>query len=238
MRRFFTVLLGAGMASAAPIAANALVADFTDFGAFEAAAASAPTNETSASIGGVTVTAIGAPNLTQQTPGPGVLSFFGRAIVGNNDGLGVNDDEVSEGNTESIEVTFGAKVILEAMAFLDMFYNADRDAANPDLQIGRERAEVRFFDGMTEVGFQTVDAPVPSAPYGFVSVASAYSGAITRLLFTAPKGVLDKLQFRDDTSNDFAVAALKFSVVPLPAPAMMLIGALGGFGLLRRRRKV
>ena len=219
------------LCSLAPLSAQALsVADFTD-GAFWGQPVSNPVSRV---IDGVTVTVTGVPNLNNNEVlnSPNTFAFAGGTLAADRDGFGVINDEVTEGSVQSIEVTFaGAPVVVSELAFLDMFVH-DNDSNRV------ERAEVEFFDGATSLGVQTVDAltTFSNDRTGYVTAASSIGGAITKLIFTAAFDPSDPGQFRDDGTNDFAPAAIAFTVVPLPAPALMLLGALGGFTFLRRRR--
>lgn len=229
---------------AVPMAANALVADFTNapglLGGTQFPAATfnpgpPPSGTTSYVFAGppaVTVTVTGIPQLGFPTDaGPGLTPFAGTNLVGETDGLGVFGDEVETG-PQSIEIAFSTFVKISDLAFLDLFYNAGENNMNPPMSGGRERAQVDFFNGAASVGQMLVDAAVPRVGTGYLEVASTVSAMVTRLVFTAPSGNA----FIDDTNNDYAVAAIKFSVVPLPAPALLLLGALGGFAFLRRRQ--
>lgn len=218
------------LCSLAPLSAQALsVADFTD-GDFWGQPVSNPVSEV---IDGVTVTVEGIPNLNNnEALNSPTLAFAGGTLAARRDGFGVINDEVTEGGVQSIEVTFaGAPVVVSELAFLDMFVHDNNSNRF-------ERAQVEFFDGATSLGVQTVDAQLTSSQNrtGYVTAASSISGAITKLIFTAAFDPSDPGKFRDDGTNDFAPAAIAFTVVPLPAPALMLLGALGGFTFLRRRR--
>ena len=227
MTRTYAAILGA-LAIAAPLSANALaVADFTS----ESQWGVPLTNPVTKSIGGTDVTVTGIPALNNDedfVPAVTTLAFAGGFLAGQRDGFGVFGDEIVAGTTQpqSIEVSFADDVFIDSFAFLDLFIGA-----------GTERAEINFFDrGGANIGTQFVDSV--GATLGYVTAASSVTSAVAEVIFTAAIGVTSPDQFWDDGNNDVAPAAIAFSVVPLPAPALMLIGALGGFAMFRRRRNI
>lgn len=144
-------------------------------------------------------------------------------LAGDGDGLGIDDDEVTNGGSgESILITFDKKVKVTALAFLDLFLRSAEDS-NP------EKAYVSV-DGGTPTAFigQSVVGTAPDYGTGFAEYATMFSG--TSFLFTAGSG-------NDGYGKgDFALAALEVQAVPLPASVLLLAGAMGGLGAIRRRK--
>lgn len=228
MTRFLTSAICA-LGMLAPFSASALVADLTD----EVVWPNPTANPVTKLIGSVNVTVKGIPELNnnEELNRPNTLAFAGGFLAGDRDGFGVVSDEVIAGkaNPESIEVTFNQLVRIQSLAFLDLF-----DAtAN---QAGRERVVVTFFEGATLKGSATFDAVASQGTLGYGAFASGFDfTGVDKLIFEAAVG--PSSEFQDDGNNDFALAAIEFSVIPLPAPAFLLIGALGGFAALRRRQR-
>jgi len=201
------VLGSAGMASAALL-------DFTD-------------NSVGlvGSIGGVGYTVTGVPADPSQAVDTDVSNC---AICGplavENDGLGIGDDEVTTGNAgqEYITITFDEAVKLTGVYWLDLF----RDPNSGDREVGNISR-----------------GSVPGAP----------SDHSTLAVFNVTKG----FGFREDLSVDLngtsftffvgstndaagradaALAGITIAAVPLPAGLLLLGTALGGFGIMRRRK--
>jgi hypothetical protein len=198
------VSLKAAVAAAiglSPAAALAVTIDFT--------AAAIPD--------GVTVTAAGGPlTLTAfdgAAPVPGLASI--------SDGLGVGDDEISVG--QSITVDFGELVTITGLYFLDLFVGPQTSDA--------ETAVAEFSDG-TILSFTAAETRVAGAA-GFLFAALAAPISASSVIFTAGPG-------NDDSGvPDFALAGIDLSVVevPLPASGMLLLAGLAGVGYVARRRQ-
>jgi hypothetical protein len=210
----------AAMASSAPLAVSAATADFTS---------NAFTDLTEV-IDGRTVTLTASDTITFQAfDGPGgaagnaYCSAAGGDLACIRDGAGVRDgdDEVT-GHAETLTVTFSDIVEITGIRLLDFFRNAGG------------AAEVAFVNGgniLNTVDF-TANMLGPDAnTMGGYFVGSGFVPRliVTSLIFTAP-GIAG-----DDGINDYALAAIDFTAVPLPASALLLLGSLGGFAWLRRR---
>jgi hypothetical protein len=160
-------------------------------------------------------------------PPPAPLAF-------ENDGIGVSGsnceapgdtDEVSN-PCEAIKITFGAEVTVTDVSVLDLF--------------GAEKVFI-FDDNGNLVGTIHAGYAAGNNSYGGYADGSTGTGALfttgvqtTSLTFVPG--------FQNDTPTsygnpDFALAAITVASVPVPAAGLMLLGALGGLGLAKRRRK-
>ncbi len=208
----------AGLAMLAGVsAANAYVIDFTDAG-----------TGTSGSIFNGTVswqmTGSGFLNNSQAFDGNSAPAGTGLAFETDGYGVGRNDDEIttySNQNMEWIRVTFSAPVLVNAIAFLDLFQAADGTSQ--------------------EVGIATINGGFPvislyandiagTGASGFVG-ASFAAISVTEIFFTVLSSN-DSLGFADG-----ALAGIGLAPVPVPAAGVLLLGGLGGLAALRRRRK-
>lgn len=213
-----SLCLAAGITAASTMGASAALLDFTE------------SSNTSGSIGGginwsLSATG-GAVNANTDSDAQGVLPV---ALALNTDGVGVGggDDEVT--NTgQTLTLSFTKTIFLQGVHFLDLFIGPN----------GTESA-LTFNDAdnslIVEV-FATDDGEVsPNNGYGFKAVADL---AIKSITFVPGDGI-------DTANGDFALAAIDYrstdgntpDTVPLPAAGFLLLGALGGLGLARRRKK-
>ncbi len=137
------------------------------------------------------------------------------------DGAGVNDDEITMlmNGSQSIIVTFDQAVRLTGFAFLDLF----RDAIGDD----SDEVGVVTVDGGTVLDIFAVDQFGAGAGYAERTGLGAIGRAFA---FTVRSG-------NDSVGQpDAALAALQVAAIPVPAAGVLLIGALGGLGFMRRRR--
>lgn len=176
------------------------------------------------------------------TPGDGSLTFNGGGdapgavdgtifdLAGEGDGLGVNDDEVTDFDIggESITLTFDNTVTLTGLAFLDLFLASENDPNPERAFVSVDGAPTTSFEGMMVVG----DPNNGGFGTGFAEYGSL---SLTGREFTFTAG-----NANDNVGQgDFALAAIQGEttpVIPLPASVLLLGGALGGFGFLRRRK--
>jgi len=142
------------------------------------------------------------------------------------DGIGIADDEISEGGTESMTISFGGQVSIDGLFFLDLF----RRVGDPT---DREIVKVDFQGGSKFIQADTAEI-VGSGTSGYLFFALAPGEITTNFLtFTAPTGM-----GKDDRNNDYAVAAISgVSVVPLPAALPLYGTGLAVMGLLGWRKK-
>ncbi len=193
-------------------AASALVLDFTS-----------SATGTSGDLGrGVTwsLTANGgALNSSQAFDGAMTTSSASEELAFELDGVGVGDDELSNSASgmQELVLSFSAPVEVTGIAFLDLFIDSSRPAGE---------------SGMVTANGSTQSIAAQSA----VGV----NGGFAELFATF---VTDQLVFSVDTSNDGigvadgSLAAVYLAPVPLPAGGLLLLGALGGLGIARRRKK-
>lgn len=136
------------------------------------------------------------------------------------DGLGVGDDEITIGS-EYIRIDFGQDVRVTGFSFLDLFSSSNGN--------NRERAMVAY-KGSGSMMFDALLTETPGGDSGFLS---AYGLDIVTdfLIFTAG-GTNDGLG-----RDDYALAAVGVSAVPLPPALLMFGAALGGIGFLGSRRQ-
>lgn len=135
------------------------------------------------------------------------------------DGLGVRDDEITRGN-EEIRIEFGTAVRVTGLAFLDLFTSRNGRS--------RERAVINYDGG--SIFFDALASQFPGSTSGFRS-ENGLNIVTSYLAFTAG-GSNDEIG-----SDDYALAAVTVSAVPLP-PSLIMFGiAMGGIGYLARRRK-
>lgn len=194
-----TLLLASSITRAALI-------DFTD-GSWNTAIAAG--GGTSATIGNVTLTAAGG-NLTfngSSAERAGCAAGQpGNGLTCDGDGIGIRDDEITQGGAQSITISFLDPVTVSNIFLLDLF---DSEGSG----------EIAVIDGQaySDPAFNTDN------PGGFF--ATGFSGQnLTSIVLT---GNLDCF-------SDYALAAIEISPVPLPG-AMLLFGS-ALFGLLGFRR--
>ena len=207
--KFATSIAAAALALGMASGANAALVDFTSLTQW-------PDSSATPNVAGATVSVSATGGLiTQNLDGaPGPIG----PLAGETDGFGVNNDEITF-PAQSITVTFSRAVRVTALYFLDLFIARD----NSD----EEEAVATFSGG--EVVSTIATATVPG--FGFGSNDLGPKGIITTsITFTAAST-------NDNIGNpDFALAGIEAAVVPLPAAGWLFLSALGGMGLLARRR--
>jgi hypothetical protein len=197
------------LAFAGVTSASAALLDFTD----------SSVGFPAGSIGGVTYTVTGvpiAPKLTVGAPGPIDV------LAGETDGIGIRNDEITFPG-EYVVIEFSKAVTIRAAYFLDLFFKA----GSGGVLIDSEQANI------------TVGA-VPGAIDAFLVAQTADNigfGALTGLSLKGTTFTFFAGPGQDDSSGDFALAALDVAPIPLPAGALLIGTAFGAFGLLRRRKR-
>lgn len=188
------------IAALAPLGASAVTIDFTD----------------AAIPAGVTVSATGGD--VTLTPFDGAAPVPGLASI--SDGLGVRDDEISLG--QSLTVDFGDLVSVIGLYFLDLFVGPQTGDA--------ETAVATFSDG-TILSFTANETRIDGSA-GFLFAGLNAPILASSVTFTTGPG--------NDDSNvpDFALAGIELAIaeVPLPASGLLLLAGLAGVAYVARRR--
>lgn len=205
MKIMKTLCLGAAFSISAAVATAGTI-DFTDESSWSVVSAT----EITGTVDGITWTAYasgGDFNFNDSPPGPIA------PLSGDNDGIGITDDEVTFPN-ESIRLVFSSAVNLNLAYFLDLF--------------SPEQVHVTSNQG----GFALITSTILYDPNvdngGFVIEGMSLTG--TTFTFVGNN-------LNDPTAApDFALAGLQVAAVPLPAGLLLLGGALGALGIARRRK--
>ena len=190
-------------------------------GAMSASAALLDFTDDSVSISNISGHPV-APNRNESGPGAVLLSN-GMSLVGDNDGIGVRDDEISNPPPQWVTITFSSNKILTAAYFLDVFVSADGSTIEEArVNVGNTIDPFNFFSAW---GTDTVNTGAP----GLVEITGLY---LVGKQFTFWVGDDNDLQ----GVADGALAAIEVAPVPLPASGLLLLGAAGGLAALRRRK--
>jgi len=141
------------------------------------------------------------------------------------DGAGINNDEISGGVnvTQTMTLLFDTEVAISSFYFLDLYKRPDYDTSNR-----AEQATITIDD----VLFETVLATGLSGDGGFASLENVLAIG-TKFEFTA---AIDPL-FWDDRDNDYALAGVEVSAVPLPAAVWLFGSVIAGFAGFSRYKK-
>jgi len=170
---------------------------------------------TTASIGNVTLTAnTGSLTFNRNDSGGCKAGQPTNGLSCDGDGIGINNDEITQGGSQNITISFQQAVNITDILLLDLFSNESGRDVNGDPTVG----EIAIIDGIEYFGPNLL-------PGGFYE--TGFSGqAITSIVFS---GNLDSF-------SDYAVAGIKISPVPLPGAAILFGSALLGFFGFKRRR--
>ncbi|MGB3313959.1 MAG: VPLPA-CTERM sorting domain-containing protein [Albidovulum sp.] len=170
------------------------------------------------------MTASGVLNNSQSFDGNVAPTGTGLSFETDGYGVGAHDDEITNyanNKMEWIKVTFSAPVLVNAIAFLDLFQAPDRSS----MEVG----QASINGGSPIISLYATDIAGTGAP-GFVG-ASFAAISVTEIFFTVLSSN-DNYGFADG-----ALAGIGLAPVPVPAAGLMLLGGLGGLAALRRRRK-
>lgn len=134
-----------------------------------------------------------------------------------NDGIGVSflvpDDEVSYPR-ESLTMTFDATASVTGFYFLDLF--------------GAETVDIYDENNVLLTTVIASSADLDNSVGGYTYWA--FDASVTSLTFV-PGPLNDSLG-----RPDFALAGVDLAAIPVPAAGLLLLTALGGLGLARRRK--
>jgi hypothetical protein len=209
----------------APVsAAHAVTVDFTG----DAWSGVDGTNNYSGT--GITLSSVGGNmtfNSSDGAPGCGnsnklsIIATTGLECTG--DGIGIVDDEITQGGSQTLTVTFNdGPVKIQAIHLLDLFANEGTG----------EKAIIEWTTG-------TYDAHAISGPFnegGYWEINEGPSAYDSGLLMAGITSFT--LTGFGDYFSDYALARIEYSAVPIPAAFWMFGTALIGFVAISRRTKV
>lgn len=216
MTRLFPIsALSGALVLAGTVTASAGLIDFTD-------------NSVSLNTGSYTVTGVPSTPNRNDVPPFAPIPIADGFLKGDNDGLGIFDDELATpgpGNVDQyVTITFNKAVRLTAAYFLDVFIEDDNQN---DFEQGRVIAGAAPAPGF--VFGDAVDVEGTGQP-GLVEITGLNLRGTT-FTFWAGDGN-DGVGFADG-----ALAAVTVAPIPLPASGLLLLGAVGGMAVARRRAK-
>lgn len=144
----------------------------------------------------------------------------GGVLACDKDGTGINDDEIAGigADNQKLTLTFDREVSITGFYFLDLYVNPNGSGA-------KEQATITL-DGTF---FDTVAATGSNGDGGYADLETAPVLART-IDFTA----LTDPAFWDDFNNDYALAGVNVSAVPLPPTIWLMVAAFAGFAGVRR----
>ena len=206
-------LLATALSTLAPLSLGATL-DFTDTAIWGGANGTTPFQATDDGIT-ATLSSIGGNMTTNATGDQAGCAASGTSLACGGDGIGIVNDEVSGGGTQSLTLSFESTVNVNSISFLDLFQE------NPTETV---TLLVMFAGG----GSSSYTASSPGgSPGGFLEwTAGSTLVGVDSIVFSAG----------DLSSNDFALAAVNVSAVPLPAAAWLFGSALLGLVTVARRK--
>jgi hypothetical protein len=128
------------------------------------------------------------------------------------DGLGINDDEITQGGTEQLNLVFAAPVTLNSVYITDLF----KDGPN----------------GASEVGWYSLNGGI----FTSFSSVGAFNGALTLNIF---QPYISSITFKSglDSFSDFSVKGLTYETRSVPEPSTLLLLGAGLVGLATWKRR-
>jgi len=121
--------------------------------------------------------------------------------LGENDGFGITNDELSFNSSQSVTITFDEEVKLFTAYFLDTYFGASGIESGVMAIDGVDAAEVFASD-------QNPGETAPDSAPGFATIDGVFKG--TAFTFFAGPG-------QDDNSADVSLAGVSVAAIPLPA---------------------
>jgi hypothetical protein len=199
---------------AGTISASAALVDFT---------IGKPGTLSGTEAGGWSVTGNLTPNAN--FAGPGAIGT--PTLAGDNDGFGVRDDEITYPR-QYVTVTFNKAVTLTGAYFLDLFITSSNTAIKEIANIARGTG-IAAAEAQLEATANTAVAGKENK-FGYGSLTGMSLKGTTFSFFASSTN-------DGQGQPDFALAGLTVAPIPLPAGAILFGTALGGLGLMRRKRK-
>ena len=158
------------------------------------------------------------PNVSEGGPGPIALAN-GDTLAGTTDGVGIIGDEIDGDSLQYAVLEFTTDVFLTNLYGLDLFSNAN----------ATDQEEMRVTVGAVPGAISASLMANSTAQPGFGDLQTMLKGSI----FTFWAGVGNDGAGRPD----FALAGVTIAPIPLPASALLLLGAVGGLGAMRGMKK-
>ncbi|MDN5941482.1 MAG: PEP-CTERM sorting domain-containing protein [Nitrospira sp.] len=201
----FTVLAASVISVAVGSTAFALSIDFTD-GSWDGAQ-----GQNSFSMHVSNIDLFAAPSPTAKL----TVNYIGGPSGDNSgiDGLGINDDEITQGGTEQLKVVFATPVTLDSVYITDLFKNEGST-------------------GQAEDGMYSLNG---GAFTSFASVG-AFNGELTLNIFQSG---ISSIIFKssNDSWSDYSVKGLTYQTQSVPEPSTLLLLGAGLLGLAAWKRK-
>ncbi|MEO7864236.1 MAG: PEP-CTERM sorting domain-containing protein [Nitrospirales bacterium] len=129
------------------------------------------------------------------------------------DGLGINDDEITQGGIEQLKVVFETPVMLDSVYITDLFNNEGST-------------------GQAEQGMYSLNG---GAFTSFASVG-AFNGELTLNIFQ-PRISSITFKSSNDSWSDYSVKGLTYQIQSVPEPSTLLLLGAGLVGLAAWKRK-